>query len=140
MPRNSLLDDIPCSLHALAESQELGVRAAGAGFDWPTADSLLDKIMEEISEIRAELHRAQTDAHLQEEVGDLLFATANLARFLHSDAEGCLRRANQKFRRRFQALEDEVRRRGKIFSECSAETLDGLWEAVKKSERVKHLR
>jgi ATP diphosphatase len=134
---HSLLDGIPDSLPALLESHELGVRAANAGFDWRAAESLLDKIREEVTEIRAELSRGQTDAsRLQEEAGDLLFAAANLARYLHSDAESCLRRANRKFRRRFQALEDRARRRGESIAECSAEKLDALWEEVKKSERA----
>lgn len=137
MRQNSLLNGIPRSLHALAESHELGVRAASAGFDWPTAESLLDKITEELSEIRGELRRAPTDAvRLQEEAGDLLFAAANLARYLDSDAESCLRRANQKFRRRFQTLEHAVRSRGVDFPDCSAKDLNALWEDAKKSEQA----
>lgn len=132
----SLLDGIPPTLPSTLEAYEVGVRAAEAGFDWPNADALLDKIEEEVHELRREL-AAPADsrrAEVEEEVGDLLFAVANLARFLRSDAESCLRRANRKFKRRFQALEAEVARRGKRVRDCSAEELDAIWEQVKAAE------
>jgi nucleoside triphosphate diphosphatase len=158
----SLLDGIAPSLPSTLEAYELGVRAAEAGFDWAKAEDLLDKIEEEVRELRRELKGEPEGAsrtgpsskpsgksterltssssrpggpnRIEEEVGDLLFASANLARFLRFDPESCLRRANRKFKRRFQALEDEIAKRGKRFEECSAEELDGLWNDVKAEE------
>jgi MazG family protein len=143
----SLLDSVPQNLPSTLEAYELGVRAARAGFDWQNARDVLDKIEEELHELSHELERLESDGsgaqcqpssrsgdylgRVEEEIGDLLFAAANLARFLRSDPESCLRRANRKFRQRFQALEEESRRRGKRIIECSAQELDEIWTAVK---------
>jgi uncharacterized protein YabN with tetrapyrrole methylase and pyrophosphatase domain len=93
-------------------------------------------VEEEIRELRRELNQGagNRSSRLEEEVGDLLFAAANLARFLRSDPETCLRRANQKFMRRFQALEKEVARRGKNLRECSLEEMESLWNELKSKE------
>ncbi|MBI1984454.1 MAG: nucleoside triphosphate pyrophosphohydrolase, partial [Acidobacteria bacterium] len=135
--QKSLLDGIPASFPSTLEAYEIGVRAAEVGFDWPTVGDLLDKIEEEIRELRREAKDSgATGAHrIEEEVGDLLFAVANLARFLKSDPESCLRRANRKFQRRFQALEQEVARRGKQVRECSPQELDSIWEQIKSQEK-----
>lgn len=135
-PSKSLLDGIPPALPATLEAYELGVRAAEVGFDWAKVDDLLAKVEEEIHELRRELplRPANDVRRVEEEVGDLLFAAANLARYLHTDPESCLRRANQKFKRRFQALEEEVSRRGKRVRECTPEELDSIWEALKTRE------
>jgi len=139
--RKSLLDGIAASLPSTLEAYELGVRAAAAGFDWAKAEDLLRKIEEEVGELRRELRRepgasraASTSNPIEEETGDLLFAAANLARFLRFDPESCLRRANQKFARRFRSLEGEVEKRGKQIKDCSAEELDQLWNQVKAGE------
>ncbi|MGE5327466.1 MAG: nucleoside triphosphate pyrophosphohydrolase [Deltaproteobacteria bacterium] len=131
----SLLDGIAETLPATLEAYELGVRAAEVGFDWEKVGDLLDKIEEEVRELRAELPvRAGNDVRkVEEEVGDLLFAAANLARYLRSDAESCLRRANKKFEQRFRQLEREVARRGKSVRDCSAKELDDIWESVKRN-------
>jgi len=130
----SVLDAIASALPATLEAYELGVRAAEVGFDWVRVDDLLAKIEEEVHELRRELadSRAARGPKIEEEVGDLMFAVANLARFLRYDPETCLRRANQKFKKRFQALEQEVDRRGKPMRECSPEELDMIWEELKK--------
>lgn len=135
-PTKSLLDGIPPALPATLEAYELGVRAAEAGFDWAKVDDLLAKVEEEIHELRRELPaRPADDVHrVEEEVGDLLFAAANLARYLRTDPESCLRRANQKFKRRFQLMEVEVARRGKRVRECTAAELDSVWEELKTRE------
>jgi len=140
----SLLDGIAATLPSTLEAYELGVRAAEAGFDWAKVDDLLKKVEEEIRELRRELSREPSgasggrtppaSARVEEEVGDLLFAAANLARFLDSDPESCLRRANQKFKRRFQALEQEVAKRGQRVQECSPRELDRIWNEVKARE------
>jgi MazG family protein len=135
-PSNSLLDGIPPAFPAILEAYELGIRAAEVGFDWAKVDDLLAKVEEEIHELRRELpvRPAHDVRRAEEEVGDLLFAAANLARYLHTDPESCLRRANQKFKRRFRALEEEVSRRGKRVRECTPEELDSIWEGLKTRE------
>lgn len=130
----SLLTGIPASMPATLVAHELGLRAAEAGFDWAKAEDLLDKIAEEVAELRRELaaKRDGSGHRVEEEAGDLLFAATNLARYVGSDAESALRRANQKFTRRFQALEQVVAARGKKVRECSAGELDEVWSEVKK--------
>lgn len=136
----SLLDGIVKTLPSTLESYELGVRAAEAGFDWEKAEDILDKLEEEVRELRQELKQSPAfpSAHgrggIEEEIGDLMFAAANLARFLKSDPETCLRRANQKFTRRFQELERRVENRGKKVRDCNAKELNAIWEEVKLSE------
>jgi len=142
--KKSLLDGMTPALPSTLEAYELGVRADEAGFDWANVDDLLKKVEEEIRELRRELSREPSgasggrtppaSARVEEEVGDLLFAAANLARFLDSDPESCLRRANQKFKRRFQALEQEVAKRGQRVQECSPRELDRIWNEVKARE------
>jgi ATP diphosphatase len=132
----SVLEGIAPALPSTLEAYELGLRAAEVGFDWPSVDALLDKIEEEVHELRRELVAPPDSrrAKIEEEVGDLLFAVANLARFLRSDAESCLRRANRKFKQRFQVLEEEVVRRGKRIRDCTPAELDAIWEEIKAKE------
>jgi len=133
---DSLLDGIPGALPATLEAYELGLRASEVGFDWVKAEDLLDKIEEELQELRRELagHPERSAPRIDEEVGDLLFAAANLARFLRSDPESCLRRANQKFQRRFRALERGMTKRGKKLRDCSLEEMESLWNELKAEE------
>lgn len=135
--KTSLLDGIASALPSTLESHELGLRAAEAGFDWVKVEDLLDKIQEELHEIRKELAAGpEPNQHrLEEEAGDLMFAVANLTRLMRSDPESCLRGANQKFRRRFQALEAEVKRRGKSVRTCAPHELDHIWNLVKEREQ-----
>jgi XTP/dITP diphosphohydrolase/ATP diphosphatase len=101
------LDDIPRTMPAMLEAHKLGSRAAKVGFDWPDADGPFEKVQEEIAELHAEARQAGTADHarVEEELGDLLFTVANLARHLKVDAESALRAANAKFRGRFKAME-----------------------------------
>jgi len=137
----SLLDGIAPALPATLVSYELGLRAAEVGFDWKKAENVLEKVEEEIRELRHELNCTATGgetpalrSRLEEEVGDLLFTAAHLARLLRSDPETCLRRANQKFKRRFQALEKEVTRQGRDLRECSLEEMGSIWNELKSKE------
>jgi len=137
----SILDGIAAAMPATLVAYELGLRAAEVGFDWKKAEDVLEKVEEEIREIRRELRApAATSetpalrARLEEEVGDLLFSAANLARFVRSDPETCLRRANQKFMRRFQALEREVSAQGRKLEQCSLEEMESLWNELKSKE------
>ena len=132
----SVVNGIARALPSTLAAHELGLRAAEVGFDWQNAEDVLQKVEEEIREIRRELagESAGSRSHLEEEIGDLLFAAANLARFLRFDAESCLRRANQKFTRRFQALEKEMAARGRNLRDCSLEEMEAVWNALKRAE------
>jgi len=132
----SLLDGIAAALPATLVAYELGVRAAEVGFEWKKAEDVLDKVEEEIRELRQELQQAAgaNSSRLEEEIGDLFFSVANLARFLRSDPETCLRKANQKFMRRFQAMEREVAAQGKNLRACSLEEMESVWNRLKSKE------
>lgn len=129
----SQLDDIAPTLPSTLEAYEIGVRAAEVGFDWKRIEDVLDKVQEEIGEIREELKGSKDDAgrRIESEVGDLLFAAANLARHVHSDPETCLRVANRKFCDRFRALEREVAKRGQTMRDCPLEDLEAIWQTIK---------
>jgi len=130
------LDHVPQFLPALLEADKLGARAAKVGFDWPTVDGLFAKLAEETSEIQAELalhdplHQPDADA-VADEVGDLLFTAVNLARHLGQDAEFCLRRANRKFRSRFNCME-EMKGGSEVLAQASAEELERAWQRAKR--------
>ncbi|MDW8125014.1 MAG: nucleoside triphosphate pyrophosphohydrolase [Geminicoccaceae bacterium] len=131
----SVLDGVPLALPALARAEELQRRAARIGFDWPEAAPILDKIDEELRELRASLHAREERARLAEELGDLLFAVVNLARRLEIDAEAALADANAKFERRFRALEARARANSGDPARLGLDALDALWEAIKREER-----
>ncbi len=134
--RRSLLDGVSAALPALTRAVKLQRRAARAGFDWPEAGAVLEKIEEELAELRAELDADEgTGERVAEEMGDLLFAVANLARHLKVDPEQAARAANRKFERRFRALEQRLRRLGREPAELPLAELDELWEEVKREER-----
>jgi nucleoside triphosphate diphosphatase len=127
----SALDGVALALPALLRAAKISRRAARIGFDWPDAQAVLPKIAEEIAEIEDELAGAAGQAALEEEVGDLLFAAANLARKLGIEPETALRRATAKFERRFRALEVLAKQRG-ISRDLDA--LERLWGEVKTAE------
>jgi ATP diphosphatase len=128
------LAGIPLGLPALTRAEKLAKRAARVGFDWPDADAVLDKLDEEIAEVRAELADADP-ARLADEVGDLLFVVVNLARKLNLDPEACLRGANLKFARRFGAVEAALAAEGRTPAEATLADMEAAWQAVKASER-----
>jgi uncharacterized protein YabN with tetrapyrrole methylase and pyrophosphatase domain len=108
-------------------------RAARVGFDWPDARGPLDKLNEELGELRRELGRGTRDGErVEDEIGDLLFAVVNLSRKLGIDPNQALERANDKFRRRFTAVEQLARERGLLPGKPKLEELDRLWEEVKR--------
>jgi ATP diphosphatase len=129
-----LLDGIPRSLPALLRAYKLQRRAARVGFDWPDATPLFDKIDEEVAEIKAELTGRDRD-RLEDEVGDLLFACANLARHLGVDPEAALRRANAKFERRFGKIEATLGERGRTLSEADLDEMEEIWTETKDAEK-----
>ena len=128
------LGGIPVGLPALTRALKLTARAARVGFDWPDAALVLDKLDEEITELRAELPTADP-ARLADEMGDILIVAANLARKLGLDPEACLRHANDKFTRRFQAVEQRLASAGKIASDATLVEMEAEWRAVKDTER-----
>ena len=131
--RKSALDGIPIALPALLRAQKIQKRAARVGFDWDNISDVIDKVDEELVEMKECL---QNDAAAVEmEIGDLLFAIVNLCRFVELQAEETLRKSNRKFISRFKRMEDELTKRGKTLEDQSLEELDKIWEKVKKDER-----
>ena len=129
------LDGISGSLPALAASQEMQERAANIGYDWPSIDGVLDKVVEEAEELR-EAETAGDDDGWTEEFGDLLFVLVNVARKRGVDAEAAMRAANAKFRRRFGSVERAASARGVTLRELDFEALDDLWDAAKAEEKA----
>jgi ATP diphosphatase len=127
----SVLDGIALAYPALLRAAKISKRAARIGFDWPDAKAVLPKIVEEIAELEAEMDGGTGQAALEEEVGDLLFAVANLARKLDIEPETALRRATAKFERRFRRIEGLAAERG-IGRDLDA--LEALWAEVKQRE------
>jgi ATP diphosphatase len=128
--RESLFSGVPASLPALLGAYRLTQKAAGVGFDWPDAAPVLDKVEEEIDEVRQALAAGEKEA-VREEIGDLLFTLANLARKLDVDPEAALAGTNRKFRRRFAKIEEGLAAQGKTAAEATLEEMDALWEAAK---------
>lgn len=131
---SSILDDVPHVLPALARAEKLSKRAASVQFDWPDWRQTLDKVQEELGEVR-EAADAKDQAKLHEELGDLLFATANLARKLGVDAEAGLRDANLKFDRRFRYVEARAAEDAVPLAEAGLERLDGYWNEIRAKDR-----
>jgi ATP diphosphatase len=127
------LAGVPAGLPALTRAAKLTSRAARVGFDWPDADAVLVKLDEEVAELRAELPAADP-VRLADEVGDLLFVLANLARKLNLDPETCLRQANLKFCSRFNKMEQAVESTGKGLAEMSLEDMEDAWKKIKQNE------
>lgn len=127
----SILDDVPLALPALMRAEKLGRRAARVGFDWPDTTGVLAKLREEIAEIEGALAEGGR-TEIQEEIGDLLFATAQLARKAGVDAEESLRLANRKFAGRFQAMEAAARAEGTDLRAEDMRRLEARWQAAKR--------
>ena len=128
----SALGELPHGLPALLRAYKLGKRAAGVGFDWTNPGDVVRKIEEEVAELREALEEepARRD-RAEEEMGDLLFAIANLSRKLGIEPEAALRKANQKFERRFAAMENKISGDGKKMQEMSLEELEAVWQQIK---------
>lgn len=134
--RGGVLDDVALGLPALMRAVKLQKRAARVGFDWPSTDQVVDKIVEEAQELTEARDTLDHDA-LSEEFGDLLFAMANLARHVKIDPEESLRSANAKFTRRFRFIEAALEAAGKRPEQSNLQEMDALWDQAKAQERAK---
>jgi ATP diphosphatase len=156
----SILAGVSSKVPALMEAFKLSSRAAVVGFDWPTVEGLFEKLSEETAELRAELSlgdlqtasigpsgkriagsgkpkfKAEVRERLEDEVGDLFFVMVNIARYLSLDPESALRKANRKFKRRFQWMEESLRSSGKSPQQVSIEELEILWQEAKRQEKT----
>ncbi|WP_243369023.1 nucleoside triphosphate pyrophosphohydrolase [Microvirga solisilvae] len=128
------LGGIPTALPALTRAQKLTTKAAKVGFDWPDAAQVIDKIHEELEEVK-EASLSGDRAHIEDEIGDLLFSVTNLARHFGIDPEKALRRTNAKFERRFGSVEAGLKAQGRNLNDASLEEMEELWVQAKLSER-----
>ena len=134
--RHSTLGGVPNSLPALLRAYKIGKRAASVGFEWKTTADVVAKIEEEVAEVRETLEHDPANAdRAEEEMGDLFFAIANLSRRLGIEPEAALRKANEKFTRRFNQMEEHFEREGRHLEELTLEEMDAEWERIKKNER-----
>jgi ATP diphosphatase len=131
---NGFLGGIPTGLPALTRAQKLTAKAAKVGFDWPEAAQVIDKIHEELEEVK-EASSSKNRDKIEDEIGDLLFAVTNLARHYGIDPETALRRTNAKFERRFRSVENALERQRQSLDQASLEEMEQLWVEAKIAER-----
>ena len=132
--QHGTLDGVPGPLPALTRALKLTARAGRVGFDWADPRQVLEKLAEEVAELEAELPAADP-ARLADEMGDVLFVAANLARKLGLDPEACLAQANAKFTRRFEAVEAALAQEGLVPADATLERMEAAWAEVKRGER-----
>jgi len=128
---SSVLDGVTLGLPALTRAVKLQRRAAQVGFDWPETELVLDKVIEELDEVRQELQEGADPVRMQHEVGDVLLAVSNLARKLSVDPETAVHRANRRFERRFRRVEALCREQGLEPEACGLEVMEGFWQQAK---------
>lgn len=128
--RDSILDEVPVHFPALLEALKVTTKAAKVGFDWKDKEQIFAKLDEEVAELKAAIEEKNA-AHIDEEIGDLLFVIVNLARRLDIEPETALKRVNRKFRQRFRFIETELRSVGKKPEESGLDEMDALWNAAK---------
>ena len=155
----SVLAGVSSAIPALLEAYKLSSRAAHVGFDWPNVEGLFDKLSEETTELKHELERfpapgprpahrgiagshtgavvpgEELKARLEDEIGDMLFVLVNIARYLSLDPESALKKTNRKFKRRFQWLEQEIRRSGRRLEDATLDEMEALWQQSKTQEK-----
>ncbi|CAN1564199.1 COG3956 Protein containing tetrapyrrole methyltransferase domain and MazG-like (predicted pyrophosphatase) domain [Rhabdaerophilaceae bacterium] len=130
-----LLGSVKAALPTLVRARKLQEKAATVGFDWNDANLVLDKIAEEISEVRQAVAQNDQDA-IEDEIGDLLFAAVNLARHARVDPDKALQRSSAKFTARFNAIEDALAAQGRALAEASLDEMEALWRAAKQREKL----
>lgn len=131
--RDSRLDGVPKNLPALVRAQRLQQKASYAGFDWDKVEQVWEKIHEEILELK-EAQLSNNKKHIEEEIGDVIFAVVNLARFLDISAENSLRKTNKKFINRFKKVEEGIKEQGKEIDDATLEEMDSIWNEAKRNE------
>jgi len=136
--QESIFDDLTLGLPAMMIAGKCQQKAANLGFDWKTSPEVMQKLEEEIGEIKQELHEKAARSRLQDELGDVLFTCVNLARHLQIDPEIALQQANQKFMHRFKKLEKMASDENLDFHQASIDELEELWQRAKKSEDKAH--
>jgi ATP diphosphatase len=130
----SLLEGIPARLPAIHEAHQISARAARVGFDWPDIEGVFAKLQEEVGELKqviADENGGPSRDRLEDEIGDMLFVIVNIARYLKIDSESALKRANRKFKSRFQFMEGELAKAGKTLEETSLDEMEALWKKAK---------
>lgn len=130
----SVLSGVPRSLPAMVKAFRIQEKASGVGFDWEHPEQVWDKVREEIEELRENVRKNEPQEKKEEELGDLLFALINYARFIEVNPEDALEKTNRKFIRRFQHLEERARANGKSLHEMSLAEMDVYWNEAKQSE------
>jgi MazG family protein len=135
-PEKTILSGVPRTLPSLLRAYELSSRAAAVGFDWAAPGDVIEKIEEEVAELRAATHQERDPTRIEEELGDALFALTNLARKLGVEPEAALRVANDKFQRRFEGVERAANASGRSLREMSLPEMEALWAREKDRSRV----
>jgi ATP diphosphatase len=132
--KSSAIDGVPLALPALTRAEKLGKRAARVGFEWPDLQGPLEKLQEELSELRYEINADAPPERLSDEIGDVLFSVVNLARHLSIDPESALRHCNAKFERRFRFIEDSLAAEGRDVADTTLDDMEDRWNAAKRTE------
>ena len=135
--QRSLLEGIPGKLPALHEAHQISSRAARVGFDWPDVDGIFDKLQEEVRELKEAISAGGDEGRrerLEDEIGDMLFVIVNIARYLKIDSESALKRANRKFKSRFQYMESELAKQGKNLDQTPLAEMEALWQRAKRAD------
>ncbi|HEY8404346.1 MAG TPA: nucleoside triphosphate pyrophosphohydrolase [Flavobacteriales bacterium] len=131
--KKSVLEGVPRSLPAMVKAQRIQDKARGVGFDWDNEHQVWDKVQEELAEFKAEADKSDNQEKIEDEFGDVLFSLINYARFKGINPEDALERTNKKFIKRFQYLETESKKDGKVLGQMTLEEMDEYWN------RAKHL-
>ena len=132
--RKSVLAGVPVSLPPLVKAYRIQEKAKGVGFDWEEPEQVWDKVIEELNELHYEVNNGQNHDRMEHELGDLLFALVNYARFIEVNPEDALERTNKKFIKRFQHLEKKAEEMGKSLKNMTLAEMDVFWEEAKKME------
>jgi XTP/dITP diphosphohydrolase len=130
----SVLSGVPNSLPAIVKAYRIQEKASGVGFDWEKPEQVWEKVLEEMKELRYEVEHGEDHGKKESEMGDLLFAMVNYARFIHVNPEDALERTNRKFIQRFQYLEEKAKKINKPLSEMTLTEMDVFWDQAKKLE------
>jgi XTP/dITP diphosphohydrolase len=132
--RKSVLSGVPRSLPPLVKAYRIQEKAKGVGFDWEKPEQVWDKVLEEMDELQHEVNNGKNKEDMEHELGDLMFALVNYARFLDINPEDALERTNKKFIKRFQHLEGKASEKGLSLKDMTLEEMDVFWEEAKKEE------